>query len=561
MQPETMLEMQSDMGVKPLSERARRVMMKYSGGAAPPPPKAHVEPVLLAAPTVLHQDAPLQVGELRAKRIKEMANARSLRTLGQAFQGWHTSSTAAIAAAAAARPKSSRVRAIAAVREARKDMPASLGGDVGAPEDYDDARGSSPPELEAMGTQAEDGDPDDVAAASRRSSMPELEAKWAADVEDWYEDGRAFCVRYSADGTLLAAGCGDGSVRILHSSSGRVAYTLRAGGEEEDGELVKNYESSPPPMGLPVTCVRWTGSRTLLAASAGGTVEAWKAGPSPSLQHTVTEEGNQIYCLAHSGGQGGGGGSFATAGRDTCVRLYDERTMRCVSTFGHAEEALRRYEASTGVAVGHTNRVFSLRFVPNEPDLLISGGWDRVVRLWDMRSGEAVRTIPDAHICGDSLDVSGHELLVGTYGSPDRPLQIFDIRSGALLRNVRWDAVPRGGGGEGGGGEGDARSSRGRAGGAGGAAQGCRLYAAQFSDVSAGLCAVGGVDAVNGTGEIRVFRRDGLQLLGRAPSPHGVTALDVTSFTLRDGTAACRITAVSGSKISMYEAREAAEVS
>ena len=119
MQPETMLEMQSDMGVKPLSERARRVMMKYSGGAAPPPPKAHVEPVLLAAPTVLHQDAPLQVGELRAKRIKEMANARSLRTLGQAFQGWHTSSTAAIAAAAAL-PKSSHVRAIAAVREAAR---------------------------------------------------------------------------------------------------------------------------------------------------------------------------------------------------------------------------------------------------------------------------------------------------------------------------------------------------------------------------------------------------------------------------------------------------------
>ena len=76
--------------------------------------------------------------------------------------------------------------------------------------------------------------------------------------------------------------------------------------------------------------------------------------------------------------------------------------------------------------------------------------------------------------------------------------------------------------------------------------------------------AAGGAHTAGRTGDAAICddRADLLDFpLRHDAGAHGVTALDVTSFTLRDGTAACRITAVSGSKISMYEAREAAEVS
>lgn len=32
---------------------------------------------------------------------------------------------------------------------------------------------------------------------------------------------------------------------------------------------------------------------------------------------------------------------------------------------------------------GHTNRVFSVKFDTKKPYLLVSGGWDATVKVWD----------------------------------------------------------------------------------------------------------------------------------------------------------------------------------
>jgi COMPASS component SWD3 len=34
---------------------------------------------------------------------------------------------------------------------------------------------------------------------------------------------------------------------------------------------------------------------------------------------------------------------------------------------------------------GHSNRIFSVKFDKEEENLLISGGWDRSVKVWDIR--------------------------------------------------------------------------------------------------------------------------------------------------------------------------------
>ncbi|CAM9585872.1 unnamed protein product, partial [Sphacelaria rigidula] len=36
-----------------------------------------------------------------------------------------------------------------------------------------------------------------------------------------------FATRFSPDGNLLAASCGDGTIRIFHASTGRLAYNLQ----------------------------------------------------------------------------------------------------------------------------------------------------------------------------------------------------------------------------------------------------------------------------------------------------------------------------------------------
>lgn len=65
--------------------------------------------------------------------------------------------------------------------------------------------------------------------------------------------------------------------------------------------------------------------------------------------------------------------------------------------------------------VGHENRVFCVKFV--NQNLLISGGWDSVVHIWDVREGKSIRHFLGPHISGDSLDYQDGKILAGCYAA------------------------------------------------------------------------------------------------------------------------------------------------
>ncbi len=48
--------------------------------------------------------------------------------------------------------------------------------------------------------------------------------------------------------------------------------------------------------------------------------------------------------------------------------------------------------------VGHDNRVFSIKFI--DETTLISGGWDAVVHIWDIREGKSIRHFYGPNISG-----------------------------------------------------------------------------------------------------------------------------------------------------------------
>jgi WD40 repeat protein len=66
---------------------------------------------------------------------------------------------------------------------------------------------------------------------------------------------------------------------------------------------------------------------------------------------------------------------------------------------------------------GHSNRVFSVKFDKDDENLLISGGWDRSVKVWDIRQPAPVRSFFDPYICGDSLDLHEGYILTGSWRS------------------------------------------------------------------------------------------------------------------------------------------------
>lgn len=61
----------------------------------------------------------------------------------------------------------------------------------------------------------------------------------------------------------------------------------------------------------------------------------------------------------------------------------------------------------------HINRVFASKFV-NENSLL-TGGWDKTVILWDIRTLRAERCIYGPMVYGESLDIVDDTILTGSW--------------------------------------------------------------------------------------------------------------------------------------------------
>lgn len=232
-----------------------------------------------------------------------------------------------------------------------------------------------------------------------------------------------FCVRFSPDEQYLAASFANGAIHVYDANSGKQEFVLNSA----EG---KAGLDSP----LPTTQLRWrphsAQSKTksvLISVNCefDGQISHWHIKSGKCL-HTITESGNQIFCLDyfHDGSQ------FVTAGKDRIVRVYDEATKRLVQSLEGGDQK---------TTSGHSNRVFSLKYHPEDPNIVLSGGWDNTVQVWDTRRGHSVRSIWNCYLCGDAVDFStnGSQMLTGSWRT-ENALQIWDFGTGKCVENVEW---------------------------------------------------------------------------------------------------------------------------
>lgn len=228
-----------------------------------------------------------------------------------------------------------------------------------------------------------------------------------------------FCVRFSPDGSLIAAGCSDGGVRLYNTDTGRLSYHLNVG-------LVN---------GLPMTCLRFRphmagqqNRNVLLTANANGNVQHWHVHSGKNINTIHEEGGQQVYGCDYNRT----GSQFATCGRDYAIRVYDEATRALT---------LKMSGGADHYPPGHSNRVFVVKYHPSASDqqILLSGGWDNTVQIWDLRCALPVRSIYGPHLCGDALDVQQDTILTGSW-TPRNQLQLWDFGSGNLIENVPFQS-------------------------------------------------------------------------------------------------------------------------
>mmetsp|Transcript_12142 Transcript_12142/g.22739 ORF Transcript_12142/g.22739 Transcript_12142/m.22739 type:complete len:479 (-) Transcript_12142:79-1515(-) len=89
---------------------------------------------------------------------------------------------------------------------------------------------------------------------------------------------------------------------------------------------------------------------------------------------------------------------------------------------------------------GHSNFCFSVKFNP-QGNLLVSGSFDETVKIWDIRTGECVSTLP-AHsdpVTGVDFNRDGTCIVSSSH---DGLMRIWDVASGECLKTIYADGNP-----------------------------------------------------------------------------------------------------------------------
>ena len=119
------------------------------------------------------------------------------------------------------------------------------------------------------------------------------------------------------------------------------------------------------------------------------------------MKTLLVSEVNSYQCMDYSID----GSKFVVAGKLPVLEIYDDAKMHKVLEF------------KTVGSVGHSNRIFCVRYDNVNPSIIYSGGWDRAVNIWDVRSGKCVGTIFGPQIVGEAIDVKSETstLLTGSH--------------------------------------------------------------------------------------------------------------------------------------------------
>lgn len=203
----------------------------------------------------------------------------------------------------------------------------------------------------------------------------------------------------SPDGSLLAAGAGDGSVQLWATDGWERVHTLSTGRAGVDG-----LAFGPD------------GAR-LVAAAARGPV-AWDPASGRRLGPPGPSTRGWEDVAFHPSGDW-----VATAHQDGLIRLW-----------ATAPEGVAWNGAPADSLVGHRGRVVSLAVSP-DGRYLVSGSWDDRVLLWELDAATPPRTLVDGRDVTDvAFDAGGARVLVTTrVGEEDGEITVIDVESGRAL--------------------------------------------------------------------------------------------------------------------------------
>ena len=103
---------------------------------------------------------------------------------------------------------------------------------------------------------------------------------------------------------------------------------------------------------------------------------------------------------------------------------------------GSSDKSIKVWNIETGECLktltGHSGSVFSLAI--SDEDLLISGSSDKTIKIWDIKTGQCLETLTGHTDWVRSLAISKEGKLIS--GADDRSIIIWDIESGKIFQTL-----------------------------------------------------------------------------------------------------------------------------
>lgn len=174
-----------------------------------------------------------------------------------------------------------------------------------------------------------------------------------------------------------------------------------------------------------VKALAWVGheGRSIASGSSDGTVRLWRT--SSAQQEAVMEHGSRVWDVAATES----GNLIASAGGHALVKLWDTKTKACVASLGGGGSA-----GSGGAMAAPTGDVYSCAF-DGYGSHLLTGGYDKIVRLYDLTSSTLVKTFTGHGLGVSSVTFDPAGRLAVT-ASKDCSVRLWDLNSGLCIRTV-----------------------------------------------------------------------------------------------------------------------------
>lgn len=138
----------------------------------------------------------------------------------------------------------------------------------------------------------------------------------------------------------------------------------------------------------------------------------------------MQEKDNQILAMDHSSVLN----KVATGGKDCAIRLYDDSTKQVVRT----------YPKGDWYSPGHSNRIFCIKFKNDDNNVMLSGGWDGAVFIWDVREKKYQAAFAGPNVSGDSIDTKDNVILIGSHRAKES-LELWDFGKQKRICPVDWN--------------------------------------------------------------------------------------------------------------------------